>query len=831
MFWFSETAKEPLIFGGFFNCYIYGMATISTNDIKIRYDIDLSKLQQATSEFDKITSEERQLLAELGKLKKQFDEVGDKAKKSGKDAGDAMGGMGAVASKVAPAIAGIFAADKVMGFAKEVIAVTGEFQKLSAVLTNTLGSRSAAAGAMTNIQKFASETPFSVQELTQSFVKLANQGFTPTVAQLRRLGDLASSTGKGFDQLAEAIIDAQTGEFERLKEFGIRASKAGDQVTFTFKGVQTQVQFTNDAIRQYLVSLGDIQGVSGAMAAISGTLEGQISNLGDAYDSLLNTIGTNLAPVYQKALVLTSAFLNKINDLFGGKQIKEAGENFNKLYEKYSNASSEALKNGKTNAESSIKIEKDRLAQMKQIFGEESGSAEVLRDEYRASGSEYDEIQQQIISSSRTVTAEQIVNQESLINSYQLTIDVFNKLYEEKKKNLQVDQATEKQDKAAYQAKLKIYELEKQQQVLMAQLRGSKLGEVGAEKVFQQKVYDLKKEYSTKNIGIIQEEVRTAELLRDKAAKDYEDAAKAEMLVTKDGSDYLRNQADKNYKAGQDALDNDMKARMDKTKAQHELELDGLKKHEEQKQAIREKAFELVQTLVSGAFDLYQANLSNELSALQNRYDEEIRLADGNQQKIDEAGLKFREKEKEIKTQQFRAQQLSSIANIAFAAAPEIVKYSVTAPPLAALVAAIAAAQVGFVLAQPVPEFAEGTKGKPFKGGKAIVGERGVEKVVTESGKVYFTPPTATLVDLPKGSQVIPNHALSRQEVFLANHYANRSNSSTNSPVVGKLDELGSILKGLPITQLNMDERGFEKFIRTPRRSTKILNNRFGINN
>jgi hypothetical protein len=49
--------------------------------------------------------------------------------------------------------------------------------------------------------------------------------------------------------------------------------------------------------------------------------------------------------------------------------------------------------------------------------------------------------------------------------------------------------------------------------------------------------------------------------------------------------------------------------------------------------------------------------------------------------------------------------------------------------------------------------------------------------------------------------------------------------------VVGKLDELGSILKGLPITQLNMDERGFEKFIRTPRRSTKILNNRFGINN
>jgi hypothetical protein len=82
------------------------------------------------------------------------------------------------------------------------------------------------------------------------------------------------------------------------------------------------------------------------------------------------------------------------------------------------------------------------------------------------------------------------------------------------------------------------------------------------------------------------------------------------------------------------------------------------------------------------------------------------------------------------------------------------------------------------------------------------------------------------LVDLPKGSQVIPNHALSRQELFLANHYANR-NSSSGSPVVGEIRELGSILKSLPITQLSMDERGFEKFIRTPRRTTKILNNRF----
>ena len=804
------------------------MATLSTNDIKIRYDIDLSKLQQATSEFDKITAEERQLLAELGKLKKQFDDVGEKAKKAGKDTKDSLSGLDAIASKVGPAIAGIFAADKVMGFAKEVIAVTAEFQKLSAVLTNTLGSRSAAAGAMTRIQEFASKTPFSVQELTQSFVKLSNQGFTPTTAQLRKLGDLASSTGKGFDQLAEAIIDAQTGEFERLKEFGIRASKAGDQVTFTFKGVQTQTKFTNEAIREYLTSLGDLQGVSGAMAAISGTLGGQISNLGDAWDSLLNTIGTNLAPIYQKALGATSSFLTQLNDLFGGKQIKQAGEQYNKIYEKFSQASPEALANMKANTAAQVKAQQERLDALKKTYADETKQSQIIREEYRAAASEYDDIQQESITSSRTVSAAQIADQEKLVKAYQLNLDVFTKLAEEKRKNNEVDKQTEKQLKAEYDARMKLLELEKQQQILMAQLRDSKLGELGAEKVFSQKVFDLKKEYSAKNIGISENEVKVAELTADLKAKAYEDGAQKEYIIA-GGRDRMfkeaRDAADKDMQKYQDAGIKRMKDYSDSYEENLKRQIEAEKEAEKTKEEIRAKAFEIGTTIAQGAFDLYQANLSNEMTALQNRYDEEIRLADGNQQKIAELTQQKEAKEKEIKIKQFRADQMAATARVIFSTAEQLMSSALN-PALIPYIIGLSAAQIGLIAAQPVPEFAEGTKGKPFEGGRAIVGERGVEKVVTESGKVYFTPATATLVDLPKGSQVIPNHALSRQELFLAGHYANKS-SSGSSPVVGKLDELSSILKSLPITQLNMDERGFEKFIRTPRRTTKILNNRF----
>lgn len=193
--------------------------------------------------------------------------------------------------KVSTAIAATFTVDLLIDFGKEIINTTAKFQKFEAVLTNTLGSNSEAKQALQEITDFAAKTPFQVDELTESFVKLVNQGFKPTKDQMTALGDLAASQGKSFDQLTEAIIDAQTGEFERLKEFGIRASKEGDRVTFTFKGVEKQVNFTSESIRQYILSLGGAQGVSGSMAAISETLGGKISNLQDSLDQLKLALG------------------------------------------------------------------------------------------------------------------------------------------------------------------------------------------------------------------------------------------------------------------------------------------------------------------------------------------------------------------------------------------------------------------------------------------------------------------------------------------------------------------------------------------------------------
>jgi uncharacterized protein (DUF305 family) len=235
------------------------------------------------------------------------------AKNSEKD----FSAIGSAASKVGGIVAGAFAIGSVVSFGQGIIAATSEFQKFEAVLSNTLGSSSAAQLALSQIQEFAATTPFQINELTGAFVKLANQGFTPNITQMRLLGDLASSTGKSFDQLAEAILDAQTGEFERLKEFGVRAAVAGDQVTFTFKGIKTQVDNTSEAIRGYVLSLGAAEGVSGSMEKISGTLGGRISNVQDSFTQLQTTIGSinsgalfTFVGLLQKALSYFNEIIN-----------------------------------------------------------------------------------------------------------------------------------------------------------------------------------------------------------------------------------------------------------------------------------------------------------------------------------------------------------------------------------------------------------------------------------------------------------------------------------------------------------------------------------------
>jgi hypothetical protein len=245
----------------------------------------------------------------MADVKSEVNDLNKQVSKGNNQSTKSTNGLSSAFTSLGKTMGGLFAADMLLNFGKAVVDTTAEFQKMEAVLTTTLGSKSAAQVAMQDIVEFASKTPFQVNELTDSFVKLANRGFKPTLDQMTALGDLASSTGKSFDQLTEAALDAMTGEFERLKEFGIRAKSEGDKVAFTFKGVTTEVEKTDEAIKDYLISLGSVEGVSGSMASISETVGGQISNLEDNFTQLQLAIGSSSSGLISSVLQLSNIML------------------------------------------------------------------------------------------------------------------------------------------------------------------------------------------------------------------------------------------------------------------------------------------------------------------------------------------------------------------------------------------------------------------------------------------------------------------------------------------------------------------------------------------
>lgn len=302
--------------------------------IKIRYAIDKDAVTQAKKELQGLDKETQDLVKDfravnqaataattsITNVGKKTDASMKQASKATKSAKEELSQFDKMASKVGASLIAYFSFQAITSLGKQIIQVTAEFEKFRAVLTNTLGSQAAADLALDLIQEFAATTNFSVQELTSSFIKLTNAGFQPTKDELVLLADLANSTGKSFDQLTEAILDANTFQFERLKEFGIKAEQAGNKIRFTFKGVTTEVAKTSDSVQQYLLGLGKLQGVAGSTAAISATLTGQISNLGDSFDQLLLSIGKQGRGGVSEAIGFLSSILGELKNAVTGQK-------------------------------------------------------------------------------------------------------------------------------------------------------------------------------------------------------------------------------------------------------------------------------------------------------------------------------------------------------------------------------------------------------------------------------------------------------------------------------------------------------------------------------
>lgn len=207
------------------------------------------------------------------------------------------------------AFVGLFVAGAVTKFGQAIFDTTAKYQQYLTILTNSLGSQKAANEAFALIKDIGRESVFSVDEMTGAYIKFINRGIKPTREQFVSFTDLAASQGKSIDQLTEAILDATTGEFERLKEFGIKANKEGDKIKLSFKGQAIEVQNTAKAINEALIGFGQLPGVLGSNAVQMDTLNGRVSLIKDSIDELLNKIGQKLMPVFKALLSVVSSVI------------------------------------------------------------------------------------------------------------------------------------------------------------------------------------------------------------------------------------------------------------------------------------------------------------------------------------------------------------------------------------------------------------------------------------------------------------------------------------------------------------------------------------------
>lgn len=199
-------------------------------------------------------------------------------------------GMALMFGKIKSSIGGIAAGYGLTQIAGYVVKTSVEFERLRSILLTLEGSQANANARFAELQKFAKETPFDLQQVVTAYTRLKGTGLDPSNAALKAYGNTAAATGKSLQQYVEAVTDATVGEMERLKEFNIKAKQSGDQVSFTFNGVTKTVQNNAQEIEKALQEISN-ENFGDAMENQMKTLGGAFSNLGDVAATTADEIG------------------------------------------------------------------------------------------------------------------------------------------------------------------------------------------------------------------------------------------------------------------------------------------------------------------------------------------------------------------------------------------------------------------------------------------------------------------------------------------------------------------------------------------------------------
>lgn len=240
----------------------------------------------------------------------------------GETANAELQSMDGFMAKAAQTAAGLFAADKLKDFASAIATVRGEYQQLEIAFETMLGSKSQADALMAQLIDTAATTPFEMKDIAESSKMLLAYGMAADEVNgtLIRLGDIAAGLSIPIKDLAflygttmvqGRLYTQDLNQFlgrgipladELAKQFGKNKSevkKLVEEGKIGFPEVQKAIEaLTNEGSK-----------FGGLMEAQSKTISGQISNIEDAWEQMMNEIGRSQEENISGALDITGKLI------------------------------------------------------------------------------------------------------------------------------------------------------------------------------------------------------------------------------------------------------------------------------------------------------------------------------------------------------------------------------------------------------------------------------------------------------------------------------------------------------------------------------------------
>ena len=230
--------------------------------------------------------------------------------------------------------------------AKDILDTNRSMEALRAQLKAIEGSGRGAERTFKFISDFAVNTPFEIQGLTETYIKLQNFGIEPTQKVMQALTDQAAKLGGSQETLSGITLalgqayskgKLQAEEMNQLIERGVPIYKILAEVTGqsgeALQDMAKNGELSATIIEQVIEKMGQL--ASGSNIAAMDTLNGKISNLSDSWhrfqDLLLNDKSEGIIKtIVSGAGVALDALSSKLDSSLEAR-IAEASEKLREL--------------------------------------------------------------------------------------------------------------------------------------------------------------------------------------------------------------------------------------------------------------------------------------------------------------------------------------------------------------------------------------------------------------------------------------------------------------------------------------------------------------------